>query len=166
MRERATMLLGALTCTAVSPMAQETFFLFFGALSSPRRGFALVGSGLCAACRRGLHVFVGRDRGLLLRARGGGWVACFLTVLSPLPPFLSCWFFCLLLSCFWLFLPSPVLVVAFGLLVGAPPPARCAGDVPTLLAFRFSGPPSLHRTLKQQNAKSIKMVSLCTTYHL
>ena len=108
---------------------QETFSPFFVGLSPPRAGPGLFFFRVWAVCflTPGAPRLCGRRLcacacGRLLRARGRGWVACSLP--SSLLRFLLC---CLLLLGFLAVPPFPRARVALGLLVGASPPARCAG---------------------------------------
>ena len=124
------------------PPKTKRFYCFLGAL---RRGVAPVGSGWCASLRSGPRVFVGGNWGLLLRARGRGWVACSLPF--SLPPFLlgffvCCWYF-------WLFLSSSVLASRLACSSLRLPPRCARGDALALLAFRFRASllPWLHLTL-------------------
>jgi len=122
--------------------AQETFLPLLFGLSPPRAGPWLFFFRVWAVC----FLTPGAPRlcggrlcacacGRLLRARGRGWVACSLPF-SLLAVRAPC---CFLLLGLLAVPPLPRARVALGLLVGASPPARCAGGCSRRAGFPLPG---------------------------
>ena len=115
-------------------MVQETFFVFWGSAPERRPGRVWVVCFLAPGAPRLC------GRGPWSPPSGAGSRLC-RVLLAVLAPALFVVLSFLLLG--FVAVPSlPLARVAFGLLVGAPPPALGAGGVaPAVLAFRFRSPP-------------------------